>query len=67
MNNSITFSEWSALIDTIDFTGDRYEKIIRPLEATLSAGFHYIRLEPETHTGDVYFLLDFVEFFARNP
>ncbi|HOW51144.1 MAG TPA: hypothetical protein PLV42_03750 [bacterium] len=54
-------------VGVIDFTGERYEKVIRQVTAFLSAGFHFLRLEPDDMTRDTYFLLDFVEFFAQNP
>jgi len=48
----------------IDFTGERYEKVTRRIDADLEAGSHRIRLEPETSGREVYFLLDLVEFFT---
>ncbi len=53
-------------VGIIDFTGKNYEKVIRSVAAELTAGFHFIRLEPDDMTGDTYFLLDFVEFFAKD-
>ena len=49
----------------VDFTGKSYEKVIRPVAADLTAGFHLLRLEPDDMTGDTYFLIDFVEFFRK--
>ena len=48
----------------IDFTGEKYEKVTRRIDAHLAAGLHRIRLEPQTTGRDVYFLLDLVEFFT---
>ncbi|HOW51141.1 MAG TPA: hypothetical protein PLV42_03735 [bacterium] len=52
-------------VGTIDFTGARYEKVSRQVTADLTAGFRFIRLEPEDRTRDTYFLIDFVEFFRK--
>ncbi len=52
-------------VGMIDFTGNNYEKVVRPVAAELTAGFHFIRLEPDDRTRDTYFLLDFVEFFKK--
>ncbi len=47
---------------SVDFTGERYDKVVRSVEAELTAGFHLLRLEPEDTARTTYFLLDFVEF-----
>lgn len=49
----------------VDFAGDRYEKVIRQVEATVGSGFHILRIEPTDTSRDTYFLLDLMEFFRR--
>ena len=49
----------------VDFTGERYEKVIRQVEATVPSGFRRIRLDPEDAARETYFLLDLMEFFRR--
>jgi len=50
---------------TLDFTGERYEKVSRTVEADLAAGLRFFRLEPEDRSRDTYFFLDLVELFIR--
>ncbi len=54
-------------VGSVDLTGERHEKVVRRLETELAPGFHFLRLEPEETSRDIYFLLDFVEFLKLTP